>query len=322
MAAGESQSYGLGICRFVRVPFSPLLRQSLSLTRSRIPLRRHVGLYWCALMSTPVGSPCPTPVLFNHAALPGRPVARHPPLPPLSGAGPSARPAPPLSVLPHRAASPTSAISVPPPSYSSSLSPYRPSAIHRLSLHRFEHASLSSRIHSFFFLPVHLSVIVPLPFSYPPQSPLPPPSAVLLVGCSPFLSALLSQRSFFLRPCAVTQSRSRFPLPVAKIAWIGRCFSLLSVCEGESAIRRIFPLSPPPVRDKAATTRTQRVTLCRRRAIFDIPAFVVLNHARVCECVSLWNNTSANEAAWTRIEIECIPSRETCVASYSTSKGR
>lgn len=28
-------------------------------------------LYMCALMSTPGGSPCPTLVLFNHAALPG-----------------------------------------------------------------------------------------------------------------------------------------------------------------------------------------------------------------------------------------------------------
>lgn len=94
------------------------------------PLPGHTGLRfvvgslcWCALMSTPVGSPCPTPLLFNHAALPRLPAGLllgtllRPPLPRRSPcAGPSARRAPPLSVQPHqssrrRAASPTSAIS-------------------------------------------------------------------------------------------------------------------------------------------------------------------------------------------------------------------
>lgn len=60
----------------VRVPPLPpfpchyfFLRPSFSLPGTG--LRFAVGLCWCVLMSTPVGSPCPTPVLFNHAALPG-----------------------------------------------------------------------------------------------------------------------------------------------------------------------------------------------------------------------------------------------------------
>lgn len=75
-------------------------------------------LYMCALMSTPGGSPCPTLVLFNHAALPGcRQACCQAPfsvLPPTSfprARGPP-RHAPPLSAPPPLARFPNIAISV------------------------------------------------------------------------------------------------------------------------------------------------------------------------------------------------------------------
>lgn len=135
-------------------------------------------------MSTPVGSPCPTPVLFNHAA--GRPVARHPSLlisPRAPGAGPSARRAPPLSAPPHQSrlsAASQRPLSPPPPllrrlPFSLSLSPD-----HRASAN----LSLPTRTRFSLFPSVHLSrLIVFLSFPYlsssarsSPPSPSPPPA--------------------------------------------------------------------------------------------------------------------------------------------------